>query len=208
MTRAVSCCVLALASWLACVAAVDAQVATAAPVDVDACARHIYREVAPLDRPRLGAERQSRIVLRIIASAEACGLPPEVRTAARRASRAHWEQEPALLAPFLESHPRTDCRPHTQPDGGSFMGTECRPRHPAVGGLVTSLGIERAMANHRRFLVSVLDALTDASPRLVAAAQLLWVYASWDHRCVPSVVFTRMRADLRSGHVRFEPYPD
>ena len=83
---------------------------------------------------------------------------------------------------------------------------DCRPAHPDVRELVVSLGIERSFGLERGFLVLVIDALTDSSPRLVAAAQALWTFANWNFRCVPSPVFIQIRNDLRSGSAREEAY--
>ncbi len=188
------------------VAATRAEAQDAA-IDADACVKYLYRRLSSLDPgPRNGGDR-ARMVRRIVAGAEVCGVSADDRRALRRAARAPYPRDEAILEPLVESHPREECRP-PRSYGGDVLAVGCRPHHPAVGGLVTSLGVEQSLAHDRRYLVAFLDALTRASPRLVAAAQILWVFANWDRRCVPSPVFLRMRADLRAGHARFEAYPE
>ena len=183
--------------------------APSANLDEDACARHLYERLAPLARGRHDGDRQGRIVLRAIADAEACGLPDEWRDAARRGARTMSLDDSArLFGTLTVDHPDEHCRTQTNERGRYVTDTDydCRPAHAAVRDLVVSLGLERSFAFERAFLVLVIDTLTAASSRLVAAAQALWTFANWDFRCVPSPIFIRIRDDLRSGTARHEPY--
>jgi hypothetical protein len=74
--------------------------------------------------------------------------------------------------------------------------------------LRTTSTLERVWGSPRRVLVFALDQLTASSPRLVAAAQILWTFANWNWGCVPSVIFLMMEDDLRAGVARLEPYRD
>jgi len=83
-----------------------------------------------------------------------------------------------------------------------------------VRDLVTDSNEHLFAGGTRLLVVQVVDSLAASSPRLVASAQLVWMFASWmgngpltiEPVWQPTGTFRRMMEDLRARHVRFESY--
>ncbi|NOY94086.1 MAG: hypothetical protein GXP55_23120 [Deltaproteobacteria bacterium] len=209
----------ALLGTLGATRAASAQVHLDHPA-VEACAEQIYAAVRPLGRERY---RRWEILPTIYAGlrrASACRFPEAVREAMRLDAlelglRTRRHLTPAehqisreaseALAPLVATPRASEC------DHGDHEGlyTECMPVPIPIRELNVGTRPRFLMSSPRLFLVQIVDAVAEADPRLMASAQLLWMYASWMNcECVPSITFLWMRRDLREGRVRLAAYPD
>ncbi|RLB46935.1 MAG: hypothetical protein DRJ42_26525 [Deltaproteobacteria bacterium] len=197
----------------------DAQIRLEDP-NVERCAAQIYRGIQPLAHVPYDRVNVLRTVLRALIRAPACHIPRAVREALRlqyrsrghhssRESRAIAARADPILRDILSAPRRPECAPGADWSRTYFATEDCRPDAIPLRELNTGTRPRFLLGPTRLLLVHIVDALAEASPSLVASAQLVWMYASWmDSECIPSITFIWMREDLRQKRVRRQPYPD
>ncbi len=207
---------LASAAWAS---PADAQIRLEDP-NVERCSAQIYGGIQPLAHAPYDRVNVLRTVLRALIRAPACHIPARVREALRlqyrsrghhspREARRLWARAAPILRDILSAPRRPECAPGADWSLSYFTTEDCRPDTIPLRELNTGVRPRFLLGPTRLLLVHIVDALAEASPSLVATAQLVWMYASWmDSECIPSITFIWMREDLRQKRVRLQPYPD
>ncbi|MBW2465117.1 MAG: hypothetical protein JRH11_25935 [Deltaproteobacteria bacterium] len=201
----------------------DAQIRLEDP-NIQRCAAQIYRGIQPLAHAPYDRVNVLRTVLRALIRAPACHIPDRVREALRlqyrsrglprsqppsREARAIFARADPILRDILSVPRRPECAPGSDWSRRYFATERCLPDAIPLRELNTGVRPRFLLGSTRLLLVQLVDALAEASPSLVASAQLVWMYASWmDGECIPSITFIWMREDLRQKRVRRQPYPD
>ncbi len=186
---------------------------------VEACAEQIYAAVRPLSRGHYSRWEILPTIYAGLRRADACHFPEAVREAMRLdalelglRTRRHLTPRERQLSRAADDAVaalvRVPRRPHCElVEAGLY--DRCAPVPIPVRELNVGTRPRFLVGPTRLFVVQLVDALAEADPRLVASAQLLWMYASWMNcECVPSITFLWMRRDLREGRTRLAPYPD